>query len=261
MADGDYDYLIKFLALGDSGVGKTSLLYQYTDGKFNSKFITTVGIDFREKRVVYRPNGPDGVGGRGQRIHLQLWDTAGQERFRSLTTAFFRDAMGFLLLFDLTNEQSFLNVRNWISQLQMHAYCENPDIVLCGNKSDLEDQRMVKEDEAKELAEKYGEQGKFQTFWKRGGIELERQTTDRLVSLCYAVAVTALVTPKIPYFETSAANGNNVSKAIETLLDLIMKRMERCVDKSWIPEGVVRSNGHSSTEQLNEEQEKGKCSC
>uniref|UniRef100_A0A452I1W2 small monomeric GTPase n=1 Tax=Gopherus agassizii TaxID=38772 RepID=A0A452I1W2_9SAUR len=156
MSDGDYDYLIKFLALGDSGVGKTSILYQYTDGKFNSRFITTVGIDFREKRVVYRSNGPDGISGRGQRIHLQLWDTAGQERFRSLTTAFFRDAMGFLLLFDLTNEQSFLNVRNWISQLQMHAYCENPDIVLCGNKSDMEDQRMVKEEEAKELAEKYG---------------------------------------------------------------------------------------------------------
>lgn len=66
---------------------------------------------------------------------------------------------------------------------------------------------------------------------------------------------------RIPYFETSAANGNNVSKAIDTLLDLIMKRMERCVDKSWIPEGVVRSNGHSSTEQLSEEQEKGKCGC
>lgn len=66
---------------------------------------------------------------------------------------------------------------------------------------------------------------------------------------------------RIPYFETSAANGNNVSKAVDTLLDLIMKRMERCVDKSWIPEGVVRSNGHSSTEQLNEEQEKGRCGC
>ncbi|CAI5793064.1 ras-related protein Rab-27A isoform X1 [Podarcis lilfordi] len=187
MSDGDYDYLIKFLALGDSGVGKTSFLYQYTDGKFNSKFITTVGIDFREKRVVYRSNGPDGISGRGQRIHLQLWDTAGQERFRSLTTAFFRDAMGFLLLFDLTNEQSFLNIRNWMSQLQTHAYCENPDVVLCGNKSDLEEQRVVKEEDAKELAEKHG----------------------------------------IPYFETSAANGANVSKAIETLLDLIMKRMER----------------------------------
>lgn len=70
----DYDYLIKFLALGDSGVGKTSFLYQYTDGVFNSRFISTVGIDFREKRLVYRSQG------RSQRIHLQLWDTAGQER-------------------------------------------------------------------------------------------------------------------------------------------------------------------------------------
>ncbi|KAM4036773.1 ras-related protein Rab-27A isoform 2-T6 [Anomaloglossus baeobatrachus] len=201
MFDGDYDYLIKFLALGDSGVGKTSFLYQYTDGKFNSKFITTVGIDFREKRVVYRSNGPDGIAGRGQRVHLQLWDTAGQERFRSLTTAFFRDAMGFLLLFDLTNEQSFLNARNWISQLQIHAYCENPDIVMCGNKSDLEDQRAVKEEEAKEFAEKYG----------------------------------------IPYFETSAADGTNVNKAVDTLLDLIMKRMERNLGQNKNPQKFFRA--------------------
>ena len=98
----------------------------------------------------------DGGSGRSQRIHLQLWDTAGQERFRSLTTAFFRDAMGFLLLFDLTNEQSFLNIRNWLTQLQTHAYCENPDIVLCGNKVDLEDQRVITEERAKEMAEKHG---------------------------------------------------------------------------------------------------------
>ncbi|XP_018598829.1 ras-related protein Rab-27A-like isoform X1 [Scleropages formosus] len=223
MSDGDYDYLIKFLALGDSGVGKTSFLCQYTDGKFNSKFITTVGIDFREKRVVYKSNGRDGAPGRGQRIHIQLWDTAGQERFRSLTTAFFRDAMGFLLLFDLTNEQSFLNVRNWMTQLQTHAYCENPDVVLCGNKCDLDDERMVKEREAKELAEKFG----------------------------------------IPYFETSAATGHNVSQAVELLLDLIMKRMERCVDKSWMPQGLAQPNGHGVAEKLPEEEESntGKCSC
>ncbi|TRY90148.1 hypothetical protein DNTS_033340 [Danionella cerebrum] len=223
MSDGDYDYLIKFLALGDSGVGKTSFLYQYTDGKFNSKFITTVGIDFREKRVVYKPSGADGTAGRGQRIHIQLWDTAGQERFRSLTTAFFRDAMGFLLLFDLSSEQSFLNVRNWMSQLQTHAYCENPDIVLCGNKSDLEDQRAIKTESARELAEKYG----------------------------------------VPYFETSAATGENVSRAVEVLLDLIMKRMERCVDKSWIPDGTVRTNGVSSATDLTEPKNspQSKCAC
>ncbi|XP_004835425.1 ras-related protein Rab-27A isoform X4 [Heterocephalus glaber] len=143
-----------------------------------------------------------------------------RSRFRSLTTAFFRDAMGFLLLFDLTNEQSFLNVRNWITQLQMHAYCDNPDIVLCGNKSDLEDQRVVKEEEARALAEKYG----------------------------------------VPYFETSAANGTNISPAIEGLLDLIMKRMERCVDKSWVPEGVVRSNGLPFADRPGEERNAG-CSC
>lgn len=220
MSDGEYDYLIKFLALGDSGVGKTSFLYQYTDGKFNSKFITTVGIDFREKRVVYKSTGPDGSTGKRQKIHMQLWDTAGQERFRSLTTAFFRDAMGFLLLFDLTNEQSFLNVRNWMSQLQIHAYCENPDIILCGNKCDLADQRAVSEDEARELAEKYG----------------------------------------VPYFETSAANGQNVNQAVDVLLDLIMKRMERCVDKSWIPDGTVRVNGATNPD-MSESAERSKCAC
>lgn len=162
----DYDYLMKFLALGDSGVGKTSLLYQYTDGTFNSRFISTVGIDFREKRLVitnlvylistkvkiyffvqiYQSKG------RNYRVHLQLWDTAGQERyqmhfqcfmpaltnailkisssaqtiilnrFRSLTTAFYRDAMGFILIFDLTNEQSFLEIRNWIEQLRVGVH-------------------------------------------------------------------------------------------------------------------------------------------
>lgn len=89
------------------------------------------------------------------RIHLQLWDTAGQERFRSLTTSFFRDSMGFLLIFDITNEKSFLEVQNWIEQLKVHAYCDNPDIVLCGNKLDLDYLRVVNSARAKSLAEKY----------------------------------------------------------------------------------------------------------
>ncbi|XP_023714448.1 ras-related protein Rab-27A isoform X2 [Cryptotermes secundus] len=176
----DYDYLIKFLALGDSGAGKTSFLYQYTDGTFNNRFISTVGIDFREKRLVYRSQG------HSQRVHLQLWDTAGQERYRSLTTAFYRDAMGFLLLFDLTNEQSFL---------ETHAYCEDPDVVLCGNKCDLEDKRIISEQRAKETAEKYG----------------------------------------LLYLETSAATGQNVSRAVEMLLDRVMRRMEMAVDCAMLP--------------------------
>ncbi|XP_071402361.1 ras-related protein Rab-27B-like [Centroberyx affinis] len=190
MAEGDYDYLIKLLALGDSGVGKTTFLYRYTDNKFNRKFTTTVGIDFREKRVMYTGKGADGTTERNFRVHLQLWDTAGQERFRSLTTAFFRDAMGFLLMFDLTNQQSFLNVRNWMSQLQANAYCDSPDIVLVGTKADLQDLRDVHARQAKDLADRYG----------------------------------------IPYFETSAATGAEVDKAVTTLLDLVMKRMEQSTD-------------------------------
>ncbi|XP_064645042.1 ras-related protein Rab-27A-like isoform X2 [Lineus longissimus] len=215
----EYDYLIKFLALGDSGVGKTSFLYQYTDATFNNKFISTVGIDFREKRIVHRAPAVDGSVGRSQRIHLQLWDTAGQERFRSLTTAFFRDAMGFLLLFDLTNELSFTNTRNWISQLQLHAYCDNPDIVLCGNKADLEDQRQVSEERAKELAEKYG----------------------------------------LPYFETSAATGQNVTKAMECLLEHVMLRMERCIDKSQLP--GVRQNQRLTSSDADAAGKDNKCAC
>ncbi|XP_057330658.1 ras-related protein Rab-27A [Microplitis mediator] len=186
----DYDYLIKFLALGDSGVGKTSFLYQYTDGIFTSRFVSTVGIDFREKRVIHK-----NARGRQQRVHLQLWDTAGQERFRSLTTAFYRDSMGFLLLFDLTNEQSFLEVRNWLEQLKTHAYCEEPDIILCGNKVDLEDRRVVSEEKARDLAQKHG----------------------------------------MPYLETSAATGQNISRAIELLLDRVMARMEATMDTSLLP--------------------------
>ncbi|XP_003223711.2 ras-related protein Rab-27B isoform X1 [Anolis carolinensis] len=218
MTDGDYDYLIKLLALGDSGVGKTTFLYRYTDNKFNPKFITTVGIDFREKRVMYNSRGSNGSPGKTFKVHLQLWDTAGQERFRSLTTAFFRDAMGFLLMFDLTSQQSFLNVRNWMSQLQANAYCESPDIVLIGNKADLSDQREVNERQAKDLADKYG----------------------------------------IPYFETSAATGQNVEQAVETLLDLIMKRMEQCVDKSQASD---TANGGSSGKLASGKSEEKRCAC
>lgn len=168
--------------------------------------------------MVYNTQGPNGSSGKAFKVHLQLWDTAGQERFRSLTTAFFRDAMGFLLMFDLTSQQSFLNVRNWMSQLQANAYCENPDIVLIGNKADLPDQREVNERQARDLADKYS----------------------------------------IPYFETSAATGQDVEKAVETLLDLIMKRMEQCVEKTQVPDSV---NGGNSGKLDGEKPAEKKCTC
>ncbi|KAG8180489.1 hypothetical protein JTE90_007448 [Oedothorax gibbosus] len=171
------------------------MLCHFTNGVFNKKFISTVGIDFSEKRMVYRSHHAEGNTGRSQRVHLQLWDTAGQERFRSLTTAFYRDVMGFVLLFDLTNEQSFLNIRNWLQQLKTHAYCENPDIILCGSKADLEDMRFMKEEKMREEAEKFG----------------------------------------LPYFETSSVTGQNINKAFETMLDMVMLRIQKTVDGSILP--------------------------
>lgn len=221
----DYDYLIKLLALGDSGVGKTTFLYRYTDGKFAEEFISTVGIDFREKRVVYHAKNQDGTKQtRGQRVHLQLWDTAGQERFRSLTTAFFRDAMGFLLMFDLTHEESFVNVRSWLSQLHTHAYCEDPTIILIGNKSDLEKERQVGEQAARDLADTLG----------------------------------------IKYFETSAKTGENVTDAVDALLEQVMEQMERCVDKATLPpslaNGVERGHKLREVDEAHDEK-RSNCSC
>ncbi|KAL9880186.1 ras-related protein Rab-27A [Glossina fuscipes] len=223
----DYDYLMKFLALGDTGVGKTSFLYQYTDGKFHSQFISTVGIDFREKRVNYTSRG------RNYRIHLQLWDTAGQERFRSLTTAFYRDAMGFLLMFDLTNEKSFLEITNWLEQLRMHAYSDNPDIVLCGNKCDLEATRVISIEQGQALANRY----------------------------------------QLPYIEASACTGLNVKQAIELLLSQVMERMENSMNNpelarlmlggshTSIIDRNLRMSISAEEVQNNEDFTKNQCNC
>jgi len=106
-----YDYLIKLLMIGDSGVGKSCLLLRFSDDSFTTSFITTIGIDFKIKAVEID----------GKRVKLQIWDTAGQERFRTITTAYYRGAMGILLVYDITDEQSFLNIRNWIRNIEQHA--------------------------------------------------------------------------------------------------------------------------------------------
>ena len=110
-----------------AGVGKSCLLLRYSDDSFTSSFITTIGIDFKIKSILVDES----------KVKLQIWDTAGQERFRTITTAYYRGAMGILLVYDVSDENSFINVRNWMRQIDQNA-AENVNRVLIGNKADVD---------------------------------------------------------------------------------------------------------------------------
>ncbi|XP_076755533.1 ras-related protein Rab-37 isoform X3 [Xylocopa sonorina] len=139
------ELFFKVMLLGDSGVGKTCLLTRFRDGRFlPGNYITTVGIDFRNKVVVVDDTP----------IKLQIWDTAGQERFRSVTHAYYRDAHGLLLLYDVTNKTSYDNIRAWLSEIREHAN-EDVVIMLLGNKSDCGTERIVKREDGERLAQEY----------------------------------------------------------------------------------------------------------
>ena len=145
-ARADYDYLIKLLLIGDSGVGKSCQLLRFSDGSFTTSFITTIGIDFKIRTIELD----------GKRIKLQIWDTAGQERFRTITTAYYRGAMGILLVYDVTDEASFNNIRNWIRNIEQHA-SDNVNKILVGNKADMdESKRAVPTSKGQALADEYG---------------------------------------------------------------------------------------------------------
>lgn len=140
-----YDYLIKLLLIGDSGVGKSCLLLRFADDSFTPSFITTIGIDFKIRTIELD----------GKRIKLQIWDTAGQERFRTITTAYYRGAMGILLVYDVTDERSFQNIKNWIKNIEQHA-TEGVTKMLVGNKCDMIDKRTVDPERGQALANEYG---------------------------------------------------------------------------------------------------------
>ncbi|VDN57530.1 unnamed protein product [Dracunculus medinensis] len=138
-----FKLFLQIMLVGDSCCGKTCLLIRFKDGTFlNSNFISTVGIDYRNKLLEL-----DNL-----KVKLQIWDTAGQERFRSITATYYRDADALLLVYDITNRESFQNVRGWLSEIQECAK-ESAIITLIGNKNDLSSERKVKYDEGRKLAE------------------------------------------------------------------------------------------------------------
>lgn len=140
-----YDYLFKLLLIGDSGVGKTCILFRFSEDAFNTTFISTIGIDFKIRTIELD----------GKKIKLQIWDTAGQERFRTITTAYYRGAMGIMLVYDITQEKSFENIKNWIRNIEENASADVEKMLL-GNKCELNEKRQVTRDRGEQLAVEYG---------------------------------------------------------------------------------------------------------
>lgn len=175
----DYDHLFKVLCIGDSSVGKSSLVARYTEDSFEKRFISTIGVDFKIKTIDHRS---------GKSVKLQIWDTAGQERFRAITTTYYRGADGVLIVYDVTNPESIENISTvWIKQVQQYA-ARAPKIILVGNKSDLKASLTAAERERIDY--------------------LAREMRERLGGECV-----------VKLIETSAKNGSNVDHAFADMVD------------------------------------------
>ena len=137
--------MFKILLLGDSGVGKSCIIIRYIENNFSSNLMNSIGVDFKLKNIEID----------SKKIKLQIWDTAGQERFKTITTSYYKGAHAILIVFDITDRDSFDHVRNWMADIDKFAK-EGVLRILVGNKCDLAHSRQVSMEEAKEIANKYG---------------------------------------------------------------------------------------------------------
>ena len=140
------EYVYKDLLLGDTTVGKTCFLMKYTDKTFQDIHMATIGLDYRLKSMKLKS---------GKNIKLQIWDTAGQDRFRAITKNYYKGSHGIILIYDVTNVQTFENVKQWVSQIREEASA-NVIIYIAGNKIDMEEERKVNKEEGEKLAEELG---------------------------------------------------------------------------------------------------------
>ncbi|KAK4394030.1 Ras-related protein Rab11D [Sesamum angolense] len=139
------DYVFKVVLIGDSAVGKSQILSRFARNEFSLDSKATIGVEFQTRTMVIQHKS----------VKAQIWDTAGQERYRAVTSAYYRGAVGAMLVYDITKRQTFDHIPRWLEELRAHAD-KNIVIILIGNKTDLEDQRAVPTEDAKEFAEKEG---------------------------------------------------------------------------------------------------------
>ncbi|KAJ3435788.1 ras-related protein rab-2a [Anaeramoeba flamelloides] len=139
------DFLYKFVIIGDSGVGKSCLLLQFTDKRFQAVYDLTIGVEFGARLIEIE----------NKKIKLQIWDTAGQESFRSITRSYYRGAAGALIVYDITRRETFDHLVTWLKDAREHS-SPNLQIMLIGNKSDLGFKREVKKEEGQKFADEHG---------------------------------------------------------------------------------------------------------
>ena len=141
MAEENYDFIFKILLLGNSDVGKSSLILRFVDGMWSETFIPTIGVDFKIKSLEIND----------KLVKMQIWDPAGEERFRTVIASYFKGSHGILLIYDITNKTSFKELDNWLSVIENNA-SQNVLKILIGNKSDLEENREVTKEEGQAFA-------------------------------------------------------------------------------------------------------------
>jgi Ras-related protein Rab-8A len=185
----EWDYQLKLLLVGDSGVGKTCVLLRYTNDSFKPTFITTIATDFKIKNLSFNK----------KRLKVQIWDMAGQERFRTITTSYFRGADVFMLVYDVTDRNSFYSIRNWIAQIKMHADVNKMKILIIGNKCDRDDCRSISWEEGNALAKEY----------------------------------------KMDFFEVSAKTNYNITEAFSRICDNVMQSKYLVKESSMFQDHAV----------------------
>ena len=180
--DSDFDYTKKILVVGDSTVGKTNFIRMFIENKFYQNYMTTSGIDLKTSNIEIK----------NKKIRVQLWDTAGQEKYRAITTNLFLKVQGVLLVYDLTNEESFDNLKSWVKLIKDECG-KQMQMLIVGNKNDLDEQRVIDKNIASEYAKE----------------------------------------EKLEYIETSSKTGDNVQKAITMLCEKVLDNTEITNDFSF----------------------------
>ncbi|KIY43637.1 small GTP-binding protein [Fistulina hepatica ATCC 64428] len=190
----EYDYLFKLLLIGDSGVGKSCLLLRFADDTYTESYISTIGVDFKIRTIELE----------GKTVKLQIWDTAGQERFRTITSSYYRGAYGIIVVYDVTDNDTFTNVKQWLQEIDRYA-SEGVNKLLVGNKSDLTSKKVVEYAVAKEFADQLGipfleTSAKNATNVEQAFLTMAKQIKDKMGSSSTApgAAKTSTVTPGAP---------------------------------------------------------------